>query len=62
MRSASPVAFYVCINSQASVTVDAMMRIASHHVDFVDAVDYRGGVTTGDFVLRIGEKAITMEK
>ena len=41
--------------SNASVVVDAMMNIASHHVDFVDAVDYRGGVATGDFGLRVGE-------
>ena len=30
-------------------------HIASHHDDFGGAVVYRGGVTTGDFDLRIGE-------
>ena len=34
---------------------DAMEHITSDHDDFVDAVVYRGSVTTGDFGLRIGE-------
>ena len=34
-----------------------MEHIASHHNDLVDAVVYRGGVATGDFGLRIGEKS-----
>jgi len=35
--------------------IDTMMHIVSHHVDFVVAIDYRGGVTTGDFGLCISE-------
>ena len=35
---------------------DVLIHITSDHVNFVDAVDYRGGVTTGDFGLRISEK------
>ena len=33
-----------------------MEHIASYHNDLVDAVVYRGDITTGDFGLRIGEK------
>ena len=36
--------------------VDMIVGIASYHVNFVDAIDYCGGVTTGNFGLRIGEK------
>ena len=39
---------------------DVLIHITSDHVDFVDAVDYRGSVTMGDFGLRIGEKTEEM--
>ena len=42
-----------------NVDSDAIEHIASHHNDLVDAVVYRGGVTTGDFGLRVGEKVKT---
>ena len=34
------------------------MHITSDYVDFVDAVDYCGGVTMGNFGLRIGERTV----
>ena len=36
--------------------VDAMVGIESYHINVVDAVDYCGGITTGNFGLGIGEK------
>ena len=36
--------------------VNVMVCITSYHINFVDAIDYCGGVTTGDFSLRVGEK------
>ena len=49
--------FLQCLHlCNISVMFDVLMDITSDHIDFVDAVDYRGGVTTGDFGLRIGEK------
>ena len=49
--------FLQCLHlCNISVMFDVLIHITSDHVDFVDAVDYRGGVTTGSFGLRIGEK------
>ena len=44
-------------NCQASAQVNIMVHITSNHINFVGAVDYRGGVTAGDFGLCISEIA-----
>ena len=43
--------------------VDVIVYIASYHVDFVDAVDSRSGVTMDNFGLYISKKClIDMQK
>ena len=37
-----------------------MEYITSKHVKLVDAIDYRAGVTTGNFGLRISKKVVVI--